>query len=97
MSSISLSYVLLTFNQRATVAGAVRSALAQDVQPMEIVISDDCSTDGTFSEVESVVAGYQGPHRVILNRNPENLGLAGNLDKVHELSSGDVIIGSSGR
>jgi glycosyltransferase involved in cell wall biosynthesis len=96
MPTISLSYVLLTYNQRATVAAAVRSALAQDVQPMEIVISDDCSSDGTFAEVEAAVDDYQGPHKVILNRNPKNLGLAGNLDKVHELSTGDVIIAAAG-
>lgn len=96
MPSISLSYVLLTYNQRNTVAAAVRSALAQDVQAMEIVISDDCSTDGTFGEIEAAVADYQGPHRIVLNRNPENLGLAGNLDKVHDLSSGDVIIAAAG-
>lgn len=96
MSLISLSYILLTYNQRSTVRAAVRSALAQDVQPMEIVISDDCSSDGTFAEVEAAVAGYQGPHQVILNRNSKNMGLAGNLDNAHELSSGNVIIAAAG-
>ncbi|KFE36166.1 glycosyltransferase [Thioclava atlantica] len=96
MAPISLSYILLTYNQRDTVGAAVRSALAQDVHAMDIVISDDCSSDGTFDEIEAAVANYQGPHRLVLNRNPENLGLAGNLDKAHQLSTGEVIIAAAG-
>lgn len=96
MSDPSLSYLLLTYNQRETVKAAVQSALAQNVQPMEIIISDDCSADDTFAEAKSAVANYQGPHRIILNRNPKNLGLIGNLDKAHELCSGDVIIAAAG-
>jgi glycosyltransferase involved in cell wall biosynthesis len=96
MKAFSVSYILLTYNQRDTVTAAVESALEQDVQPMEIIISDDCSSDGTFAEVEAAVSGYSGPHRVILNRNAKNLGLAGNLAKVHELSTGDIIIAAAG-
>ncbi|APX14031.1 glycosyltransferase [Tateyamaria omphalii] len=96
MSSPSLSYILLTYNQRDTVAAAVRSALEQTDVALEIVISDDCSPDDTFDVIEKTVAGYSGPHRIILNRNPHNLGLAGNLDKTHELSNGDVLIAAAG-
>lgn len=96
MASVSISYILLTYNQRDTVRAAVLSALAQNVQPMEIVISDDCSSDNTFTEIESIVEQYPGPHSIILNRNPKNLGLAGNLAKVHELSTGDLIIAAAG-
>ena len=96
MTSYSLTYILLTYNQRTTVKAAVESALEQRVQPMEIVISDDCSSDGTFAEVEAAVSGYSGPHRVILNRNTKNLGLAGNLAKVHDLSTGDIIVAAAG-
>ena len=90
------SYCLLTYNQSDTVAEAVRSALAQDCAPMQIVISDDCSKDDTFLEIEKAVQGYDGPHSVIVNRNDVNLGLVGNIHRVHELSSGDVIIAAAG-
>lgn len=96
MSSIRLSYVLLTYNQAETVEAAVNSALSQAGPPLEIVISDDHSSDATFDVITETVAGYDGPHKVILNRNPENLGLAGNLDKAHHLSSGDVIVAAAG-
>lgn len=96
MSSTSVSYILLTYNQAETVKAAVDSALRQAGPPLEIVISDDHSTDATFDVITSTVAGYDGPHKVILNRNPENLGLAGNLDTAHRLSSGDVIVAAAG-
>lgn len=90
------SYCLLTYNQAATVADAVASALAQDCPALEIVISDDCSTDDTFAVIESTLAGYIGPHRIVLSRNPKNYGLAGNIARIHELSTGDVIIVAAG-
>lgn len=96
MAQISLSYILLTYNQQQTVQAAVRSALEQDVAELEIVITDDHSSDGTFEEIQAAVAGYEGPHRVIVNRNPQNLGLAGNLNMAHQLSSGEVLIAAAG-
>ena len=96
MQSISLSTIVLTYNQQDTVEESVASVLSQDVQPMEIVITDDCSPDGTFDAIQRAVAGYDGPHTVILNRNPTNLGLAGNLEKAHALSTGDIIIAAAG-
>lgn len=96
MSLPSLSYILLTYNQSATVAEAVHSALAQTGVPLEIVITDDASVDDTFAKVKAAVAGYTGPHRVILNHNAQNLGLAGNIEKAHDLSSGDVVIAAAG-
>jgi glycosyltransferase involved in cell wall biosynthesis len=95
-TGLSYSMVVLTYNQEAFVAEAVRAALAQQCSPIEILISDDCSCDATFKIVEETVAGYSGPHRVILNRNPKNLGLARHIDKVHELTSGVVIIAAAG-
>ncbi|WP_375227382.1 glycosyltransferase [Roseobacter sp. S98] len=96
MARPSFSYILLTYNQQDTVQAAVESALKQTGVVLEIVISDDHSTDETFGVIQKAVAGYDGAHRIILNRNPHNLGLAGNIDKAHQLSSGDVLIAAAG-
>ena len=96
MSELSISFVLLTYNQQDTVCEAVESVLAQEGPNLEVVISDDCSTDNTFELIKSTVKDYKGPHKIILNRNPQNLGIAGNLNKVHQLSSGDYIIYGGG-
>jgi glycosyltransferase involved in cell wall biosynthesis len=95
-NKFTYSFVLLTYNQADTVAAAVKAALAQDSAPIEIVISDDCSTDETFSVIEATVATYDGPHQVVINRNKVNLGLANHIRRVHEISNGDVLIAAAG-
>lgn len=96
MSDLSVSLILLAYNQSETIAEAVQSALGQEGDPIEIVITDDCSTDDTFAVIEQTVRGYGGPHNVIVNRNATNLGLAGNVEKAHRLSSGEVIVAAAG-
>lgn len=95
-NKFSYSLVLLTYNQEGTVAAAVAAVLSQDCLPLEIVISDDCSTDATVSVIETTVASYDGPHRVVVNKNKVNLGLAQHITRVHEISNGDVIIIAAG-
>ncbi|MEM6595526.1 MAG: glycosyltransferase [Pseudomonadota bacterium] len=95
-SESTCTLILLTYNQVSTVAEAVQAALAQSGPAIEIVITDDASRDGTFEAAEQAVAGYSGPHKVILNRNPENLGLAGNVEKGHALSTGALIVAAAG-
>jgi len=90
------TFLLLTYNQVRTVREAVAGALGQMGEPLEILISDDCSSDGTFAAIQSAVAGYRGPHRVVLNRNERNLGLNGHIHVAHEISSGDLIIVAAG-
>ena len=93
---MSFSLILLTYNQEKFVSQAVNAALSQDCDPIEILISDDCSNDKTFDIVQNFVKNYRGPHKILLNRNHKNLGLSRHIDKVHELSSGDVIIVAAG-
>ena len=39
---------------------------------------------------------YKGPHKVVLNKNKSNLGLAGNLNCCLELARGDLIVIAAG-
>ncbi len=64
-----VTFYVITYNQARFVREAVESALAQTYSPIEILLSDDCSTDGTFEIIQETVKGYSGPHTVILNRN----------------------------
>ena len=70
---------MLTYNQERYVRDAVRGVLAQTYEPLEIVISDDCSTDGTWNIILEEVDAYRksgGVHKnIVLNRNEKNLGL----------------------
>ena len=88
--------LLITFQQSALVREAIHGALAQTWSPLEIVISDDASTDDTWAQIGAAVAGYAGPHRIVLNRNPVNLGIGAHLTHVVGLSHGEMLFIAAG-
>jgi glycosyltransferase involved in cell wall biosynthesis len=87
-----VSFIVLAYRQEKFIREAVQSALAQTYENLEIVLSDDRSPDQTFQIMAEVANHYKGSHRLILNRNPENLGLAGNLNRAVQLASGDLLV-----
>lgn len=90
------TFFVMTYNQERFVRAAVESAFAQTAGPLEILLSDDCSRDGTFRIMEEMAAAYRGPHRVRLNRNPRNLGIIGHVNRIMELASGEWIVHGAG-
>lgn len=92
----SVSFVLIAFNQEAFIKAACASALNQEGESIEIILSDDCSTDRTYEIMQEMVQQYRGCHRVILNRTKTNLGLVEHINQVVQLSKGDVIIYAAG-
>jgi len=91
-----VTFALLAYNQEAYVREAVAGALAQDYEPLQVVLSDDCSVDRTFEIMQEIVAAYRGPHRLVLNRNRRNLGIGGHVNKIVDLARGELIIGAAG-
>jgi len=87
---------VMTYNQARFVRQAVEAALAQTYSPLQIVLSDDCSTDGTFEIIQDAVKDYAGPHVVVLNRNDRNLGISDHVNRIIELSAGELIIAGDG-
>ncbi|MGE0724200.1 MAG: glycosyltransferase family 2 protein [Alphaproteobacteria bacterium] len=68
-----VSVIMPMFEMERYVAAAFASILAQDYSPLEIVVSDNASTDRTFAVVQELAAAYRGPHRIRLHRNDRNL------------------------
>lgn len=90
------SILLLTYNQEPFVRDALRGVFDQTYKPLEIVVSDDCSKDRTYEIVRQETSAYSGPHKILLNRNERNLGLAGNFNRAVELSSGEFLVAHAG-
>jgi glycosyltransferase involved in cell wall biosynthesis len=88
--------LLLIYQQQATVEFAVRAALAQTYSALEIVISDDASTDATPAAIDRALDDYDGPHRIVRNRNSVNLGIGAHISKMVALSSGELIVIAAG-
>ncbi len=88
--------LVLAHDQQRTVGAAIAGALAQTHAPLEIVISDDASTDGTWAAIEQAVAGYTGPHRLVLNRNTINLGIGAHINRMVALSHGELLFIAAG-
>lgn len=72
-----VSIGMLVYNQRKYIRSAIESVLQQEVSfSYEIVIADDCSTDGTRDIVLEYAEKYPDVIRVILQE--ENVGLVEN-------------------
>ena len=91
-----VTFALLAYNQEKFVRAAVEGALAQDYQTLEIIFSDDCSSDGTFHVMQRVAEAYRGPHKVILNQNSENLNIGDHINKVAQLATGELVVLAAG-
>ncbi len=91
-----VSVIVWVYNLAPYVRQAINSALSQTYAPLEVVLSDDHSSDGTWEILEEMARGYVGPHRVVLNRNEKNLGLIGHLNRARELARGELIVMLSG-
>ncbi len=87
-----VSFALLGYNQEKYTHAAVEAALAQDYPRLEIILSDDCSTDRTFDIMRETVAGYSGPHRIVLNRNASNQKTGGHMNVIHRIARAELLI-----
>ncbi|UWQ31990.1 glycosyltransferase [Leisingera sp. M527] len=90
------SFILLSYCQEDTITEAVQSLLNQKCEPIEIIISDDASTDGTFEKIQEVIKDYRGPHPVLARRNEVNLGLNRHIARSVSLATSDLMIWAAG-
>lgn len=88
--------LFLAYNQQDFVAEAAHSCLAQQGEPLEIIFSDDCSTDNTFAILQDVVRSYSGPHQVTVRQNAHNLGIADHYNTLVKLAQGELLITAAG-
>lgn len=91
-----ISFVLFAYNQEQYVREAIDGAFSQTYSPLEIVLSDDYSTDKTFEIMQEMAATYRGPHQIILNRNEQNLGIGDHINILMELARGELIVPAAG-
>lgn len=84
----SVSICIPAFNDAAVIGDALRSALRQEYESLEIIVLDNHSTDGTGKVVTEIAAG---DNRVRYIRHPENIGMARNFNAGIVAAKGEYV------
>lgn len=90
MTEAKVSVAIITFNQESYIRKTLDSVVSQVVSfPIEVVIGDDGSTDGT----QDIIRDYQKryPDIIVPILNEINIGAAANYKKVIMACSGEYI------
>jgi len=90
-----VSVLVVTYNQEAYIVRTLESLLMQDcLFPYEILIGEDCSTDGTRELCQSMAAKY--PNRIRLFLNEKNKGFITNYFDILEQAQGKYLADCGG-
>lgn len=82
----SVSVVVASYNHSPFVQACLRSVLTQNVQELEILVTDDCSSDDTVQQITAL-----NDPRIDLNTFPQNRGACAALNDAISRSRGRFI------
>jgi glycosyltransferase involved in cell wall biosynthesis len=91
-----VTFALFAYNQEQFVREAIEAAFAQTYEPLEIILSDDCSSDRTFAIMQEMATAYTGPHRVIARQSPQNRRVLRHVLDVARLAQGKYMVVAAG-
>lgn len=91
-----VTFAVFAYNQEKYIREAVEGAFSQTYQPLEIILSDDCSQDGTFEIMKELTQQYTGPHTVKVERTPENLGIINHVFYRARQAQGEILVAAAG-
>ena len=83
-----VSIVMPAYNAEKYIREAIQSVLCQTYEEWELLVIDDCSTDGTYSVVEKM---SKDDDRIKLYKNQQNMGVSQSRNKAVELARGEWI------
>lgn len=92
INQMKFTIVITTYNRLTLLRRAIESALTQTV-PCEVVVADDCSSDGTEAYVRNLSETLRaaGDFRLVYHRNSSNMGHSATINAGVEVASGDWI------
>ncbi len=83
-----VSVLMTAYNRAPYIASSIESVLAQTFGDFELLITDNCSTDGTY-EIARQLETTDSRIRVV--RNERNIGQFGNRNRAAELARGSLL------
>ncbi len=84
-----ISVAMCTYNGARFLREQLASIAAQSLQPDELVVCDDGSSDETTEIIRTFAQSAKFPVRLVVN--PQNLGPAKNFEKALTLCQGDLV------
>lgn len=87
--TVKVTVVIPSYNLSAYLPAAIDSALGQDLKSKEIIVVDDCSTDGSFDIAKKYAAEY--PEVTVL-QTPVNSNMPGVLNLALDVCRGEYIL-----
>jgi len=78
-----VSVLMPVYNAAEFIAVSLQSIIEQDYDQLEIIIVDDGSTDQSIDVIQSFF-----DQRIVVVKNPENMGLAASLNKAITIATG---------
>lgn len=84
-----VSVVMPSYNLAEYLPQAIESVTSQDYQDYELIVVDDCSSDGSYQIAENMARGND---KIKVLKTPRNLYLAGALNYGIEHSTGRYIV-----
>lgn len=93
-NEIMLSIMIETYNQEKYISETLESILKQSYSfPYEIIVGNDCSTDGTAKILDKYALEYP---QILVIHNKKNLGAMGNYYNVLSKTNGKYIMDCAG-
>jgi glycosyltransferase involved in cell wall biosynthesis len=89
-----VSVSIITYNHEKFIGSAIESLLSQTYPNIEIIISDDASTDNTLEVINSYIATHSD--RIKLLKTKRNLGANANWFKAVSVCNGKYVVGLAG-
>lgn len=88
MDNPLVSIIMGVYNEENTIDTCINSIIRQTYQNWELIICDDCSTDGTMKIIENF---QKNDERIIVLHNNQNMKLAASLNNCLKVAKGKYI------
>jgi len=83
-----VSIMIPVYNRADLAIKAINCSLAQEYKNIEIIVGDNCSTDGTF---EKLIGIFGDNKKIKLFKNEKNLGAVGNWERCLKNAKGKYV------
>ena len=82
-----LTLTIVNYNQGHYFEDCIRSIKEQNLADLQLIVIDDCSTDGSIAQIESLLQAYNVTANFI--KNKVNKGICANLNLALSIARGD--------